>query len=141
MSDFGTEIKASPSLKMLMATGGRKVRQIVTQALLKAAHIVKRRALKLVYAGHPEHLEGGEGHLWKSIAAQAPILDYPQVYVGSDIIYSRVHECGATIANGFGRGIHIKIPPRPFFGPALEDTKDEVEQVFENTLHRRLTGR
>lgn len=40
----------------------------------------------------------------------------------------RVHEYGTTIFNGFGRGILIRIPPRPAFFYAYRDLMDRLRR-------------
>lgn len=45
-----------------------------------------------------------------------------------------IHEYGATIADGWGRGIHITIPPRPFIGPTWDADRAKVAKVFEDAL-------
>jgi len=81
---------------------------ILRKALAGAATEVKRKAQEIVYLGHPAgHLyrgvrrggeakgAGGGGHLRSSIHSVVHGHDYAEV--GTNVIYARVHEFGATI--------------------------------------------
>jgi len=58
--------------------------------------------------------------------------------VGTNLVYGPIHEFGGVIANGWGRGIRIEMPRRPFLRPALDDNVNEVREVFVDSIYRAI---
>lgn len=59
------------------------------------------------------------------------------VRVGTNLVYGAIHQFGGTITNGFGRGISITIPARPYLGLSDGD-RAAVAALVTDTLERRL---
>jgi len=70
-------------------------RRGIEAGLRKGARIVASKAKRLVYAGHPEHLEGDTGHLRQSITTEVHGARYAEV--GTNVRYAKIHEFGGTI--------------------------------------------
>ena len=54
--------------------------------------------------------------------------------VGTKVIYGKTHEFGATIQNGFGRGIQIHVPKRPWLSRAADENRDKIYRMFGNSV-------
>jgi len=91
---------------------------------------VEEEAKRLVYLGHPDHLERKTGALKKSITT---IVDGETASVGSDLVYAPVHEFGSVYTDRFG--VIRYIPPRPFLIPAFEAKKNDVLADFKRGFH------
>lgn len=123
----------------------------MAEALKRASVYVSGMAKRLVYAGHPEHLNGDTGRLRQSITAEQ---HYPEAYVGSNVVYAPVHEFGATIrpknkprlawrnkeTGQWASALEVTIPKRPYLEPALEGSAPAVEAIFTNTIYTELLG-
>jgi phage gpG-like protein len=59
-------------------------------------------------------------------------------FVGTDVVYGRTHEFGATIANGFGRGIRIVVPKRPWLSRAMEENREKIYAMFGDGITAEL---
>lgn len=55
------------------------------------------------------------------------------VKVGSNLVYAAIHQFGGVIENGFGRGIRITMPARPYLGLSAAD-RQAVEALVSDTL-------
>lgn len=53
------------------------------------------------------------------------------VRVGTNLVYGAIHQFGGTITNGFGRGISITIPARPYLGLSDADRTAIAELVTD----------
>ncbi|WP_419787219.1 phage virion morphogenesis protein [Pseudodesulfovibrio sp.] len=81
--------------------------------------------------------EGGKtlvdtGRLRGSIGYEA---SPDQVVVGSNLVYSRIHQLGGEA----GRGHSLKLPPRPYLGISQGDIK-EARAILADHLARILGG-
>jgi phage gpG-like protein len=71
------------------------LKRAIEAGLRKGAGIVARTAKRLVYHGHPEHLEGDTGHLHQSITYQVHGAQYAEI--GTNVRYAKIQEFGGTI--------------------------------------------
>lgn len=67
------------------------------------------------------------GNLRRSIVGEAK---GSIVSLGSDVIYSRIHELGGMA----GPNKDIRIPKRPYLKPAFEENMDEIEKTIVDAL-------
>lgn len=51
--------------------------------------------------------------------------------VGTNLIYGAIHQMGGEIANGWGRGIRITMPARPYLGISEHDRRAITTLVHE----------
>lgn len=70
------------------------IARAVERGLERGARILVSAAKRLVYAGHPEHLEGDTGRLRQSITSEVH-PNYAEV--GTNVAYARIHEFGGVI--------------------------------------------
>ena len=58
-----------------------------------------------------------------------------KITIGSDVPYARIHDLGGTINNGFGKGIAINIPKRPYFTPGIKKFETEkYNKIIKNHI-------
>ena len=151
MIDDKARVIIDTRLQQLARLSEQTTARSLAQGLKRASVWVAGTAKKLVYAGHPEHLDGDTGRLRQSITDQQ---NYPEAYVGSNVVYAPVHEEGATIrpkqkprlvwrdrATGrWGTALEVTIPKRPYLAPALEGSQPAIEAIFTNTIYTELLG-
>lgn len=68
------------------------------------------------------------GHLRRSITGEAR---GNIASLGSNVVYSRIHELGGSIARG---NSVITIPQRPYLEPAFTENEDRIEDILLKTL-------
>lgn len=51
--------------------------------------------------------------------------------VGTNLIYGAIHQMGGEIANGWGRGIKVTMPARPYLGISEHDRRAITSLVHE----------
>lgn len=121
------------------------------KGVTKATLYLEGMAKRIVYAGHPEHLEGDTGHLRRSITHR---LDETRLEgeTGTNVVYGPVHEYGATIRPVQASMLHwvdkasgadvfameSVIPPRPFMGPAFEEGQEGAGKLIENAIYEYI---
>lgn len=125
-----------------------KLPEILEQGMLR----VESEAKRIVYLGHPDHLNRVTGTLGRSIATESG-WDGDDAYavVGTNVVYAPTHEFGAVIkqnvkqvaAGGLVysmpmRAIHI--PPRPFLTPAFESKKQDAVNHIKESLKSLFRG-
>lgn len=151
MIDDKAQVIIDKRLTDLAKLSAAKAANTMAEALKRASAYVAGMAKRIVYAGHPEHLQGDTGRLRTSIKDE---LHYPEAYIGSNVIYAAVHEFGATIrpktkprlawrnkATGrWSSALEVTIPKRPYLAPALEGSLAPVEAIFTNTIYTELLG-
>lgn len=71
------------------------LKRAIERALGTAARRLVARAKRIVYAGHPEHLEGDTGRLRGNITSQVHGDRYAEV--GTNVKYAKIHEFGGTV--------------------------------------------
>jgi phage gpG-like protein len=54
--------------------------------------------------------------------------------VGTNVVYGKTHEFGATIANGFGRGVKIVVPKRPWLSRAADENREKIYRMFGDSV-------
>ncbi len=57
---------------------------------------------------------------------------------GSEVPYAAIHNFGGTISNGFGRGIEINMPERPYFTPGIERFEQTGAAEMIQELRNRI---
>ena len=151
MIDDKARVIIDTRLQQLARLSEQTTARSLAQALKRASVWVAGTAKKLVYAGHPEHLDGDTGRLRQSITDQQ---NYPEAYVGSNVVYAPVHEFGETIlpknkprlvwrnkkTGQWASALEVTIPKRPYLEPALEGSARAVEAIFTNTVYTELLG-
>ena len=149
MIDLDVSVRVSEGLKRIATQGRKVVVRALEKALRRAGMVVEGRAKQVVYAGHPDHLNAGVGSpgLRGSITTD---VAYPYASVGSNIVYAAIHEFGGTIVpksapalvfkigDQWVRTQRVTIPPRPYLVPSLNESADEIVEVFGNTLSHEL---
>jgi len=58
--------------------------------------------------------------------------------VGTDVPYGPTHEFGATIRNGFGRGVLIRVPKRPWLSRAMEENREKIYAIFGDSVSMEI---
>ncbi len=123
----------------------------LTRALTKAAIKIESSAKREGFQGRPR-LNAPTGRLRSSIThfVDASAL---RAIVGTNVIYARVQEFGATIKpvrarmlfwtdDKGGHAAHqVTIPPRPYLGPALETNRAAVEKLMAGEVDDLLGGK
>ena len=126
-----------------------EMRDIIARGLGRAAAMVAGEAKRIVYSGHPGHLEGDTGRLRQSIGytveRQAAVA-----VIGSNVIYAAIHEFGGTIRPKEKAALafqiddrwvvvqSVQMPARPYLQPALESKEPAVAETLANTLYEAL---
>ena len=126
---------------------GERGRAHIGRGLRRAAGVIRGQAVRIIYAGHPEHLEGRTGRLRQSIQSATNEVALT-AQVGTNVIYAPVHEFGATIRpkghpflrfrGKSGEWVFMRevtIPPRPYLGPAAEAKGQEAADAIVNALY------
>ncbi|HJJ36354.1 MAG TPA: hypothetical protein O0X27_04150 [Methanocorpusculum sp.] len=94
---------------------------------------VEQEAKRIVYLGHPHHLNRGTGRLRASITTACRTGDGTiSASVGTSLSYAPTHEFGAVISRPDG-SVSV-IPARPFLLPAFSAKKDTLSR----TVARRV---
>lgn len=112
------------------------IEKIVGRELKRAGYLVKRQAQINVTN---VVLRRRHGLLGSSITNVLGVVDGKQAaIVGTDVVYAPTHEFGAVITNGFGRGILLKIPRRPWLSRAMEESRAEIYEMFSTAISMEL---
>ena len=104
----------------------------------KGQYMVQREAKLNVTKGRPLNVRSGR---LRSSIAVGPLEFKDKTImgrVGTDVVYGKTHEFGAKIKNGFGRGVLINIPKRPWLEPAFDRTKDRIAKLFSGRVTSEL---
>ena len=121
----------------------RELEQATAKGIELFVIILEGTAKRLVYAGHPDHLEGQSGHLRRSITHR---VDGLEGEAGTNVFYGEIHEKGMVIEPGTvmhwvdrktGEDVfatRVEIPARPFMGPTLEKEKHRAPEIIGNAL-------
>ena len=136
--------------EMLAALRARveRVRAATPAALGRAALVVEGRAKLLLSTtshppGTPTPSAPGEppslitGSLRRSITVDGPDrrgANRWEARVGPTIIYGRIQELGGTA----GRGAHL--PARPYMAPALDVSRDRIQDILAAAWRDALNG-
>lgn len=101
-----SKVEIDPRLRELAKLSSMKTAPTLKAALTRAAVYVAGQAKRMVYAGRPEHLAAGTGMLRNSIKHE---MHYPEAYIGSNVVYARIHELGGTIRPKKGQFLSIPV--------------------------------
>jgi phage gpG-like protein len=113
------------------ATGARKA---IMRGVLKGALRVESTAKRIVYAGHPDHLEGDKGLLRRSITHREDDSKLA-VDVGSNVVYARIHELGGVIVPVNSR--YLVFRPNDF-APAERNIGGKIVKYNKRTASEEL---
>lgn len=107
--------------------------RVMQSAMLR----VESEAKRIVYLGHPEHLNRVTGTLGRSITTETQITDEGSVIssVGTNIEYAPIHEFGGNTTH---HGKMVRVPARPYLMPAWQSKKHEVADVCEDGIRNIL---
>jgi len=112
-----------------------KVDGMIRRSLYKSSQFIAGWIkTKRLTGPRPKYLGVVTGRLRASITA-TPAIKTGSGYktsIGTNVVYGRIHELGGKTGRGYG----VKIPPRPFLRPAIED-KGNIRGV-ENDLKRSI---
>lgn len=111
----------------------KTVRSALVDEVRKASYLVMREEKLNLTGGNPLHVKSGR--LRSSVTTEIErIKDAVLGHVGTNVVYGPTHEYGAVIRNGFGRGVVITIPKRPWVAPAYERTREKINSMFEGRI-------
>lgn len=85
--------------------------------------------LRSSFTGQAYGPAGTEG-----VALHEESIEGDEVSISTPVEYARIQNDGGTIKNGFGKGIEIVIPPRPFDEFSEED-KGQISELLEHYLN------
>lgn len=128
-------IAGGDTLDMLQKSATR-AKTAMGKGVKKAAMLVERTMKKIVYAGHPEHLEGDTGRLRGAIHYEMEMSGLA-AEIGTNLVYAAIHEFGGTPDMAPGPAA---IPARPYAQPALDQERDNISEVIGNTLYEGVFG-
>lgn len=95
---------------------------------------VESEAKRVVYLGHPEHLENRSGTLGRSITTESELKGRTiRTVTGTNIIYARIHELGDV---RYKEGVNKYIPPRPYLTPSFVEKKQEVKDAMRDGIRK-----
>lgn len=133
-------VTGGDELRRRFGKAAKQMRSRFRAGLRRAAVAVESRGKRIVYGGHPEHLEGRSGHLRRSITHS---VSEAHAEVGSNVVYARIHEYGGVITpvsgeflrfeNQEGEEVFVRsvtLPPRPYLRPALEEETENFTEYF-----------
>lgn len=112
------------------------------KAMLAGAEVVIGRS-RSEYLKAPEadktRLHVRTGRLWRSLHAKADVSGTEvKLYIGTNVIYARIHELGGDIPRGTGRP--TKMPARPYLRPALRDVQPQLPRIILSHLKAMYEG-
>lgn len=127
-------------------------------AMRKAVELVRGRAqfnIRGSRAGNPpDRLGRVSGRLAGSIGGKVKGSGKSiQGFISTNVIYAKIHEFGGIIkavrapflvfkiGDRLIRTKSVRIPPRPYMGPALEWARPEIRRLFGRGLQLGIEGR
>ncbi len=129
----GQVVGAEALGKFLTEGAEKKLGPAVERALGFAANAVKAKAQSNLSG---PILNAISSHLKGSIQTK-PFrkrgID-SEIHIGTPVIYGASHETGATITNGFGKGIAISLRARHWLRTSLRQVRDRVFAIYEREI-------
>jgi len=133
---LGEKLKAMGTSAHVITRGA------IQKALELSAGVVLKAAKRIIYGGHPDHLnkpgdrpKGRQTYGGLLIGSLQHEMHEGYATVGSNVVYAAIHEYGGLPGMAPGPAA---IPPRPYLHPAAEESYNEVVRVFGNTLVKEL---
>ena len=142
MLNLATTVKGDKELARKFDKAGKTMPKAVERAMWKCVYMVQRTAKRKVTGGNPLNV--------RSEVLRASIL--PEVKkihgneyegrVGTNVIYGKIHEYGATIraktgeymtwpgATGWVKAREVRIPARPWLNPSLEENRKKINKTL-----------
>ena len=97
--------------------------------------------------GRPDELHIRTGHLRRSIESGVNEKGNNIIgWLGSNVIYARIHEFGGIIKPVRGQYLkfpigdswvsvrQVRIPPRPYLEPSIRESMDTISKIISNTI-------
>ena len=138
MSQQGIQIvvKGATQCAAKMERFSGQLEKILEREVKKAGYMVQRGA-KINVTNVV--LRRRSGLLGSSITNVAGRVDGKiAAIVGTDTVYGKTHEFGATITNGFGRGVLIRVPKRPWLSRAMEENREKIYAIFGDSVSMEI---
>lgn len=111
-----------------------RVEKEMPDICLRAMLRVESEAKRVVYLGHPDHLDRKSGTLGRSITTESELKGRTiRTVTGTNIIYARIHELGDV---RYKDGVNKYIPPRPYLTPSFVEKKQEVKDEMRNGIRQ-----
>jgi phage gpG-like protein len=127
---FNIEIKISPQTYRFLTAFPKLIRQGLVKGVRKSMALVEREA-KDSFGKPGDHLKVITGYLRSSINTATFERGNSVIgEIGSDVIYSRIHEFGGYA----GPGRKIYIHDRPYAYPAIENNLDKIYDILVNSI-------
>lgn len=105
-----------------------RLQENILDGLKLSGELVVRTAQNDYLRGpRPEKLDHLSGDLAGSLTVKPK--DESSVSIGTNKEYAGIHEYGGVITDGWGNGVTIIMPPRPYLRPALEDNREDIVKV------------
>ncbi|HJJ36451.1 MAG TPA: phage virion morphogenesis protein [Methanocorpusculum sp.] len=116
-----------------------KLRNTMPNTLAAGMTSVEQEAKRIVYLGHPDHLDRQTGRLRESITTMVTESGMQvSATVGTSLSYAPVHEFGCTVPHKNGSVSFI--PPRPFLLPAFAAKKQDVRKKVHEDVRSIING-
>ena len=134
---FRISVKGDKELARKLGVMSGKMQPSMKREMHKAVRLVLRSAKRHLTGGNPLHVLGGprSQHLRQTLAIDVSTSGKKVIgLVGTAVTYGPVHEYGAIIENGFGKGIRIMIPKRPWLEPSLEENRKKIMALFGDAV-------
>jgi hypothetical protein len=83
------------------------------------------------------------GNMLRSVDEYGPYYDSESSVtgvVGVAAVQARIQELGGVIENGFGQGIRIELPARPYVAPAIEAAMPDMREAFISRARDAVEG-
>ena len=133
---FQIMVKGTTQVAAKMERFAGSLEKILEREVKKAGYMVQRGA-KINVTNVV--LRRRSGLLGSSITNVAGRVDGKiAAMVGTDVVYGPTHEFGATIRNGFGRGVLIRVPKRPWLSRAMEENREKIYAIFGDSVSMEI---
>lgn len=127
---FSISIKISPETEIFLARFKDYVHRGLVSGVKKSMQLVEREA-KASFGKPGDHLKVITGYLRSSINQE--VFDRGNTIVGeigSDVVYSRIHEFGGYA----GPGRKIEIRERPYLYPSIKNNLEKIYDILINSV-------
>jgi len=142
MLNLATTVKGDKELARKFDKAGKTMPKTVERAMWKCVYMVQRTGKRKLTGGNPLNVRTGE--LRSSLSAEVNKIHGNEYEgrVGTNIIYGKIHEYGATIraktgeymtwpsGAGWVRAREVRIPARPWLNPALRENRQKINKTL-----------
>jgi HK97 gp10 family phage protein len=82
------------------------------------------------------------GNLVNSISTELVSSDETSAFaqVGTGVVYAEAVEFGASVKNGYGKGIPITLPAQPYMRPAWDENIESIKATIERWAKKSVEG-